>query len=212
MKSWIVGLIKKTLYKMTKYFHKPFRSFGGNINVKVDLLNYATKVDMKNISHVDTSSFTLKPNLVSLKTEFDKLDVDKLVLVPVDLSKLSNAVKMRLLKRLCMINQFNNIDPSGFFLKTKYDADKTDLEKKIPNTNRLVKKSDYNAKISELEIKIPSISGLVTNSALTEVENKTPSVSSLIKKTNYNKKVGQLEQNLLIISMANILLLQHLIS
>ena len=95
-----------------------------------------------------------------------------------------------------MINQFNNIEPSGFVLKTKYDADKTDLEKKIPNTNRLVKKSDYNAKISELEIKIPSISGLVTNSALTEVENKTSNVSSLIKKTNYNKKVSQLEQKL----------------
>ena len=58
---------------MSQYFPKPFRSFGGNINVKVDLSNYATKADIKNISHVDTSSFALKTNLASLKTEVDKL-------------------------------------------------------------------------------------------------------------------------------------------
>ena len=69
---------------MSKYFPKSFRSFGKNINVKVDLSNYATKTDIKNISHVDTSSFALKSNLASLKTEVDKLDIDKLVPVPVD--------------------------------------------------------------------------------------------------------------------------------
>ena len=79
--------------KMSQYFPKPFRCFGGNINVKVDLFNYATKTDIKNISHVDTSCFALKANLASLKTEVDKLDIDKLVLVPVDLSKLSDIVK-----------------------------------------------------------------------------------------------------------------------
>ena len=78
---------------MSQYFPKPFRSFGGNINVKVDLSNYATKTDLKNVTHVDTSSFALKTNLASLKTEVDKLDIDKLVPVPVDLSKLSNIVK-----------------------------------------------------------------------------------------------------------------------
>ena len=78
---------------MSQYFPKPFRSFGGNINVKVDLSNYATKADIKNISHVDTSSFALKKNLASLKTEFDKVDIDKLAAVPVDLSKLSDVIK-----------------------------------------------------------------------------------------------------------------------
>ena len=78
---------------MSQYFPKPFRSFGGNINVKVDLSNYATKTDLKNVTHVDTSSFALKTNLASLKTEVDKLDIDKLVPVPVDMSKLSNIVK-----------------------------------------------------------------------------------------------------------------------
>ena len=88
---------------MSQYFPKPFRSFGGNINVKVDLSNYATKTDLKNVTHVDTSSFALKTNLASLKTEVDKLDIDKLVPVPFSLSKLSDVVKM-LLKKLCRIN------------------------------------------------------------------------------------------------------------
>ena len=70
-----------------------YEPFCGDINVKVDLTNYATKADIKNISHIDTSSFALKSNLASLKTEVDKLDVNKLVPVPVDLSKLSDVVK-----------------------------------------------------------------------------------------------------------------------
>ena len=71
---------------MSHYFPKSFRSFGRNINVKVDLSNYATKTDLKNVTHVDTWSFALKTNLANLKTEVDKLDIDKLVPVPVDLN------------------------------------------------------------------------------------------------------------------------------
>ena len=68
---------------MSQYFPKSFTSFGGNINVKVDLSNYVTKTDLKNWMHVDTSSFALKTNLASVKTEFDQLDIYKLVPVPV---------------------------------------------------------------------------------------------------------------------------------
>ena len=89
---------------MSYNFPKPYETFSGDINVKVDLSNYATKADIKNISDVDTSSFALKSNLANLKTEIDKLDVDKLVPIRVDLSKLSDVVKMMLLKRLNMIN------------------------------------------------------------------------------------------------------------
>ena len=78
---------------MNQYFPNPYEPFGGDINVKVDLPNYATKADIKNISHVDTSSFALKTNLTSLKTEVNILDIDKLAPTPVDLSKLSNVVK-----------------------------------------------------------------------------------------------------------------------
>ena len=89
---------------MSQYFPKPFRSFAGNINVKVDLSNYATKTDLKTVTHVDTSSFALKTNLASLKTEVDKLGIDKLAPVPVDLSKLNDVAKMMWLRKLFMIN------------------------------------------------------------------------------------------------------------
>ena len=92
----IVGLIKKT------FFPKPFRSFGRNINAKVDPSNYATKTDLKSITHFDTLSFVLKTNLASLKTEVDKLDIKNLLLVFVDLSKLSNVVKNELAKKNCL--------------------------------------------------------------------------------------------------------------
>ena len=100
-------MIKKTfiiifIYIYLLYFPKPYEPFGGYINVTFDLSNYATKDDIKNITHIDTSSFALKTNLANLKTEVDKLDIDKLATVPVDLSKLSNVVKMMLLKKLCM--------------------------------------------------------------------------------------------------------------
>ena len=87
---------------MSQYFSKPYKPFGGDINVKVDLSNYATKTDIKNISHVDTSSFAL--NLASLKTEVDKSDINQLVLVPVDLSKLNDVVKNNVVKELYTIN------------------------------------------------------------------------------------------------------------
>ena len=107
---------------MRQYFLKPYEPFGGDINVKVDLSDYTTKTDIKNISHVDTSSFALKSNLASLKTKVDKLDIDKskslrnnlrnlkskvdeldidrFTPVPVVLSKLSNVVKNEVVKRL----------------------------------------------------------------------------------------------------------------
>ena len=131
------------LIKMSQCFPKPYEPFDGDINVKVDLSNYATKADIKNISHVDTSSFALKTNLANLKTEIDKLDINKLVPVPVDLSKLSDAVKMMLLKNSVydkLVAKVNSIDTSRLVLKTNYNTDKTELEKKTPDISGLVKK------------------------------------------------------------------------
>ena len=93
---------------MSPYFPKPYEPFGRDINIKVDISNYAIKTDLKNVTHVDTSSFVLKTNLASLKTQVDKLDIDKLIPVPVDLGKLADVVKtsiLMLLKKLYMINQ-----------------------------------------------------------------------------------------------------------
>ena len=111
-------------------------------NAKLGLSNYGTKTDIKNISHVDTSSFVLKSNLASLKAEADKLDINKLVLVPVDLSKLSDIVKNDVKKTVYdkLIAKVNSIDTSRFVLKTQYDADKTESENNIPDTSGLVKK------------------------------------------------------------------------
>ena len=201
---------------MSQYFSKPFNShFDDSIDVKIDLSNHATKTDIKNILHVDTSSFALKTNLVGQKTEVDKLDIDKLVPIPADLSKLSDVVRNDVVKKDVynkVVAKLDNIDTSDFVLKTKYNADKTELENKIPDTSGIVKKTNCNTKITELENKIPDISNLATKTALTFIENKIPIVSNLVKKTDYNTKFTENKMNLIIIIMINILILQSLIN
>ena len=145
---------------MSKYFPEPS---GADINVTVDLSNYATKADLKNVTLVDTSSFALKTNLATLKREVDKLDIGKLVPVPTDLSKLSNAVKNDVVKKDVydkLVAKVNNIDTIDFVL-----LEEAELEEKIPNVTDFVKK------LTELENKIPDISNL-EKTALTAVENK----------------------------------------
>ena len=153
----------------------------GDINVKVDLSNYATKLDIKNISHDDTSSFALKTNLANLKVEVDKLDIDKLVTFPLDLNKLSDVVKNDVAKKNVydkLVAKVDNINTSDFALKTKCQTDKTELENKILDTSSPVKKTDYNTKMTEIEGKIPTKKQQKT--ALTTVENEIPSVSNLV--------------------------------
>ena len=143
---------------MSQYFPKPYEAFGGDINVKVDLSNYAAKADIKNISHVDTSSFALKTNLANSKTEVDKLDIDKLVSAPVDLSKLSDAVKNDVIK------------------KTYYNAKIVEIENKIPDISNLARKTALNT----IENKIPNVSVLATKTALAAVENEIPDTTRKI--------------------------------
>ena len=161
---------------MSQYFPKPYEPLGGDI------------------SHVNTSSFALKTNLASLKTEVYKLDIDKLVPVPVDLSKLSDIVKHDVVKKDVydkLVAKVNNIDTSEFVLKTKYDTNKSESENKIPDAIGLVRKTDYNTKFTEIEGKIPDVTNLATKAALTTVENKTSNVSNLVTKTDYDKKVTE---------------------
>ena len=185
---------------MSQYFPKPYEPFGGDVNFKINLSNYATNTD---VLHLDVSSFALTSNLAILKSEIDKLDIDKLVPAPVDLSKLSDVVKNNVVKKTVYdksVKKVNNIDTTGIGLKITYDTDKSDLEKKIndvdkkiPDTSDLAKKADLNATITEIENKIPSINNLATNLALTAVENKIPDNSSLVKKTDYDAKVIKTE-------------------
>ena len=102
---------------MSQYFPKPYEPFGGDINVKLDLSNYATNAGLKNVSHVDVSSFALNSNLASLKTEVDKIDADKLKNVLADLAKLSNVVKNDVFKKTeynKLVTKVDNIDTTNF--------------------------------------------------------------------------------------------------
>ena len=143
---------------MSQYFPKPYENFGGDINVKVDLSNYATKTDLKNVSHVYISSFSLKLDLVYLKTEVDKLDIDKLTPVHNNLAKLSNVVKNNVIKKTeydKLVSKVNGIDTTNFISKPKYEKNRSDFEdkinkvdKKIPVVSGLVQKIDFNAKMT----------------------------------------------------------------
>ena len=131
---------------MCQYFPKPYRSFWRNMDVKVDLPNYATKADLRNVTHVETSNFALKINLSSLKTEVDKLEIE-------NFSRLSDVVKNDVVKKAVhdkLAAKVNNIDTSNFVLKTKYQTDKTELEKKFL---MWLKKT----KLTELGNKIPDV-------------------------------------------------------
>ena len=201
------------LYKMSQYLPKPYKPFGGDINVKVDLSNYATKADIKNISHVDTSSFALKTNLANLKTEVDKLDIDKLKPLPDDVSKLSNVVTNEVVKKTdynTKITEIENKIPDTSNLATKTLL--TTVENKISGIGNLVKKTDYNAKITDLGNKIPDFSHLGTKTALISVENKIPDISNLVKKQIITIKLQKLKISLIIRIMINILILKSLIN
>ena len=126
--------------------------------------NYATKTDVKNVTHVDVRIFASKTNLASLKTEVDKIDADKLKTVPIYLGKLSNVVNNDVVKKTeynSLKTEVDNIDTTNFVSKIKYEKERTDFEdkinkidKKIQDVSGLVKKTDFNAKVTEIEGKI----------------------------------------------------------
>ena len=134
---------------MSQYF-PPYRSSGSNIKVELNLSSYPTKTDLNNVTHADVRSFASKTNLASLKTEVDKLDINKLTPVPYDLAKLSNVIKNDVVKKTeydKLVEKVDNIDTTNFVLKTKYEKDGLDFEdktikadKKIPDVSGLVKK------------------------------------------------------------------------
>ena len=168
---------------MSQYF-PPYNNSSENIKVELDLSNYATKKDIKDITHVDTSSYALKTNLVALKTEVDKIDTDKLKTVPNDLAKLSN-VKNDVVKK----TDFSTYD---YVKKTKFSADTNALddkidgaEKKIPDVSNLASKSSVNILVKDLDDKINKIK-------INEYVKKT-SLSNYILTSDFNTKSTALE-------------------
>ena len=141
-------------------YYPPYKSSSNNVKVELDLTNYATKTDLKNITHVDVSSFASKTNLAALKTEVDKIDVDKLKATPADLAKLSNVVKNDVVKRndystkitsieaqiagltkntvdnLADITKLKAIDTNSFVTRTKLSADTNALDDKIDGVGK----------------------------------------------------------------------------
>ena len=145
---------------MSQYF-PPYNNSSKIIKVELDLSHYATKDDVKNITHVDVSSYATKTNLAALKTEVDKIDTDKSKPVPDDLAKLSNVVKNEVVKKSAyntLKNKVDAIDTSKFVSRTKFTTDTNYLddkidkfEKKIPDISRLATKSSVTRLIAEQE-------------------------------------------------------------
>ena len=184
---------KRVYYKMSTYY-PPYKSSSSNVKVELDVTNYATKTDLKNITHVDVSSFASKSNLAALMTEVDKIDVDKLKTAPVDLAKLTTAVENDLVKKidyntkvtsiesqiagltknmvdnLADIAKLKAIDTNSFVLKTKLASDVTTLENKIDTVDK----------------KTPDISGLATKTSLT----------SYLQTATFNSKVTEVENKI----------------
>ena len=190
---------------MTTYF-PPYRGLGENIKVELDLTNYATKDDVKNITHVNVSSFVSKTNLAALKTEVDKIDTDKLKTVPGDLAKLTNVVKNDVVQKTDYNAKVSNIETQiQGAVKNTLDnlADIKVLKTKTVDATTFATKTCLGAK----EKKIPDISGLATktsldaylqtttfNSKIREVENKISTNDALTKVAS--TKISNIEANL----------------
>ena len=141
-------------------YYPPYRSSRNNIKVELDLRNYATKDDVKNITHVDVSSFASKTNLAALKTEVDKIDADKLKTTPADFAKLTNAIEHDVVKKtdyntkvtsieaqitgltknivdnLADIKKLKSIDTNSFVTRTKFSSDTNALDDKIDGAEK----------------------------------------------------------------------------
>ena len=149
---------------MTTYY-PPYQSSNNNIKVELDLTNYATKTDLKNITHTDVGSFASKTNLSALKTKVDKIEVDKLKTVPHDLAKLNNVVKSEVVKK-------TDFSADDYVKKTKFIGDINSLDDKI----------------DKVEKKIPDVSSLETKINLTTLVKNLDNRIDGLKIKEYAKK------------------------
>ena len=171
---------KKDIAKTSEYFPKP-NSLEENVKVEMDLSNYATKTDIKNSIRIDTSSFAKKVDLASLKTDVDKLDINKLKNVPTNLKSLKSKVHKLDVHKLV---------PVPVELSKLSDVVK----------NNVVKKDVYNAKIKNIEDKIPDITNLATNASLNakinEVKDEIPDITNLATKASLNAKINEVKSEI----------------
>ena len=148
-------------------YYPPYKSSSNNIKVELDLTNYATKTDLKNITHTDMSSFASKTNLSALKTEVDQIDIDKLKTVPDDLAKLSNVVKNEVVKK-------TDFSADNYVTRTKFSTDTNSLDDKIDKVDK----------------KNPDVSGLATKSSVTILIKNLDDRIDKLKINDYAKKTS----------------------
>ena len=148
-------------------YYPPYKSSGQNVKVELDLTNYATETDLKNITHVDVSSYASKTNLSALKSEVDKIDVDKLKTVPDDLAKLSNVVKNEVVKN-------TDFSADNYVMRTKFSTNTIALDDKIDKVDK----------------KIPNVSGLATKSSVTILIKNLDDRMDKLKTNDYAKKTS----------------------
>ena len=148
-------------------YYPPYKSSSNNVKVELDLSNYATKDDVKNITHVDVSSYATKTNLAALKTEVDKIVVDQLKTLPDNLAKLSNVVKNEVVKK-------TDFSADTYVTRTKFSTDTNALDDKI----------------DKVEKKIPDISSLETKRNVTALVNNLNNKIDNLKINDYAKKTS----------------------
>ena len=148
-------------------YYPPNKSSSNNIKVELDLTNYATKTNLKNITHADVSSFASKTNLAALKTEVDKIDVDKLKTVPDDLAKLSNVFKNEVVKK-------TDFSADYYVTRTKFSTDTNALDDKI----------------NKIDKNIPDVSNLATKSSVTILVRDLDDRIDKLKINDYAKKTS----------------------
>ena len=172
------------MYKMSYY--PPYKSSSNNVKVELDLTNYATKSDLKKITHVDVSSFASKTNVAALKSEVDKIDVDKLKAAPVDLAKLTNAIENDLVKKTVYNTKVTSIE-TQIAGCTKNTVDNlADIKKlKAIDTNSFVTRTKFSADTNALDDKID---GVEKKTDISGLATKT-SLNSYLETSAFNSKV-----------------------
>ena len=169
-------------------YYPPYKSSSKNIKVELDLTNYATKTDLKNITHTDVSSFASKTNLAALKTEVDKIDVDKLKTVPDDLAKLSNVVKNEAVKKTDF-SADNYVTRTKFSTDTNALDDKIDkVDKKIPDVSKIGTKSSVTILVRDLDDRIDKLK-------INDYAKKT-SLTNYMLTSTFNSQSTELENKI----------------
>ena len=199
---------------MSEYFPEP-KSSGRRMKVELDLSNYATKANLKNVADVNTSKFDKKFDIASLKSNLDKLDIDRLKSVPTNWSHLKNKVGNLDVDKLVSVSvdlsQLSDVVKNDSVKRDVYNAMIKNIEDKIPDITNLATNTALHAKINEVKNEMPNITNLASTTALSAVENKIPNVNNLVKKLTIRKELMKLKKKLLLImTMINILLLKNL--